>query len=607
MTAFVERRPARDLHRETLAVMGRVAREAGQTWTVRRWVGRAAARAGPRDYRGQLGHIFDEIVRRWRYVQEPGEWIHGSARSLLGHVLGLEYHGVDPLEADVAALVDDPTRRGWGDCDDVSTVVAAAAIAAGLRPLWRVAQGPGGAHVSVTVETPDGPIDVDPVGWPEHGLGWAVNGPNVRVQWYPITEEGAGMMGAIASIDDDEGVSPSFVLTSPGDRRGPRALAVPRWPGELLARGAAWHGMPAIDQFGDPYVYHTAHDLWLPAAHARALGYGFSGPRLQGRRRPVRRFFRRIVQPVARAARRVGAKVLSLPQVQQAIATTIATTTAGAVPVPVGLMAVRLASRVLGAGGLVKVLRLARRDPRGALRLLAQAAGRKIPGLPMGGAHEPSGWTLTQNGIAMPAAPVTMIVPVEGVAEFGALTITPTPHAGRWYRVQQGDTLLGIAKRAVGYEGVPHLEVSRWIAAAAANGPYRRPPKNQFESANYPQGLPSLLPRWAPDESAIDGAPGNAYPLLWMPPAAGVEPEAEDELDDDDHDHDGDIPIPPPLPPPTPPPPLPPLPPPTPPEPTPPAPPPPPGPPVPPQPPAPDGGGGAGWLPILLLLGAAGL
>ena len=103
--------------------MGRVANEASNTWTFREWAARLATKAKPRDYRGQLHALYDGILDRWRYVQEPDEWIHGTPQSLIRHVLGTKYNApqADPLRVSLAEVPT--TEKGWGDCDDVSESV----------------------------------------------------------------------------------------------------------------------------------------------------------------------------------------------------------------------------------------------------------------------------------------------------------------------------------------------------------------------------------------------------------------------------------------------------------------------------------------------------
>ena len=85
--------------------MSQAAEAASKTWTLHELARRTAAQAGHQDYVGQLRAIYDEILKRWRYVMEPGEWVPGTASALLGQVLGLDYQGAaDPTRADLRTL-----------------------------------------------------------------------------------------------------------------------------------------------------------------------------------------------------------------------------------------------------------------------------------------------------------------------------------------------------------------------------------------------------------------------------------------------------------------------------------------------------------------------
>lgn len=528
--------------------MGQAALRTGQTYTMRTLAGRLAARAGPRDYRGQLGQLFGEIVRRWRYVMEPGEWIAGTPRALLGQVFGLAYHnGVDPLRVDVGALPDDPNKRGWGDCDDVAALTAAGVYALGMRPLFRVARHPKGAHVSVTAITPTGErVELDPVGWPDHGPGWALTGPDVRVSHYdPQTEREIMQFGALETsyypdppeidmyaADEEE---PAAVIVSPGDVLGERVLALPdhlarRWVGDGVVDMT-----PAVDQFGDPYLFAADVNLWLPPAAFGALRRGRRGrrramsprraERVARRRRIGRRWVRR-GRRVAASLRRIGSKVIDMPAVQQAIASSLQIV---GVPVPTTLALLRVSSATMKSGGLLKLLQLARRNPRAAMQILAQNVARSGRGASIGGIIDGGGsWDLIDpSGLVLSAAPARMIVGAVGAPSFGSIEETPTPTPGSWYRVRKGDNLIDIARAAypaAQESAAARLQRARWIADANANAVYRRPPKNTFEKNNFPNGLPILNPVWAPDFRAVQGVPGNAFALLWIPPSAGVEP-----------------------------------------------------------------------------------
>ncbi len=172
-------------HRVTLDTMRATALEASRTWAIRELAARIATRAGPRDYVGQLRMIYQFIIHRWRYVMEPEEFIHGTARSMLAHVAGTKYNapGEDPATVDLSAM---PLKEhGWGDCDDVATLTASLVAAIGLRAYFRVGSGEAGAHVSVVARLPKGKgVSVDPVGHPKHPFGWVMKAP--RVKYYDV-------------------------------------------------------------------------------------------------------------------------------------------------------------------------------------------------------------------------------------------------------------------------------------------------------------------------------------------------------------------------------------------------------------------------------------
>ena len=138
--------------------MGQAARAAVEGpggWTMRKWAGDLASSAAPKDYMGQLRALYDGILQRWRYVQEPGEWVSGP-RAVVDNVLGARRNrGPTCPSAERCDVSATPWKlKGWGDCDDVATLSAAGVMALGMTPFFRVATGQTGAHVSVTARTP---------------------------------------------------------------------------------------------------------------------------------------------------------------------------------------------------------------------------------------------------------------------------------------------------------------------------------------------------------------------------------------------------------------------------------------------------------------------
>lgn len=614
----------------TLAAMGRCARAAADTWTMRQWAARLATKAGPKDFKGQLAALYAGIVERWRYVMEDGEWIHGTPRSLLATVLGLGYNGVaDPTRADVERT---PIReRGWGDCDDVSTLVAAGVIALGMRPVWRVSRVNGAAHVSVAAYTPSGQVfQLDPVGHPDHGFDWAQRGPGVDVQYFsleglpldsigdqrmqgygnytvprPVQAAGQFYPGSMitsstqwqavplgfGSIAEAQGtylgvlaraprggltpyqsrVRRHLCVVNPNDNRGARVLAVPGYHARTMLRNVVVDGTPAVDQFGGEYAYCRGRDLWVPRASraaARAT-YGFGETRQERKaRRKAKR--RRTMKRIGRAFVKVGqfirkgiGKLLGSKFVQTIIAGALQVF---GMPMRITKQILSVAGKFVGGGGLIKLLKGIRKNPKKVLKTLAKtvaAAGRSdllkgVKGLSgPGGGFEPVIYQLEQGGVPFYAAPVEGIVGLDGVfGDAGDSTdYSEKPTPGYFYRVRKGDNPSDIAEAAYGKA----LPGAKWISQSPTNAYATRPTKTAFEKKYYGDRIISLLPKYSGE---LPGGAGNKLPALWIPPAAGVEPSVspiipsgppipadDDPAFDDDETDEGSIPGPTPVPP----------------------------------------------------------
>lgn len=605
----------------TLRAMGQTANAAADTWTLRHWAGVLASRAGPKDYRGQLRQLYNGIVERWRYVMEPGEWIHGTPRSLLGVVLGLDYNGVkDSTRADVARTPS--TAKGWGDCDDVSTLAAAGVLALGMRPMWRVSRAPTGeAHVSVAAITPRGEVvQIDPVGHPDHGFGWAQSGPGVEVQyhaldglpvdapnlgslptmntafrpaspaspapqfyprtmlqppaaqWYAVpfgfgsTVDSQGTYLGVLARAPRAGLMPyqgkvrrHLVAVAPNDTRGPRVLACPGMHARAMMRGVVMDGTPAVDQYGDDYTYNHSADLWVPRASmaGRVSAYGFGATRAarrakrKARRRRTAKKVGRFFKKVGQGIRKVASKIMGSKLVQTIVAGALQIF---GVPMRLTRKLLAVASKFVGGGGLFKLLRGLRKNPKKVLSTIAKtvsAAGRSdllkgikgLSGFGSTGYAEPVIYELEQGGRPYYAAPVEGIVGVDGAfgdaGEGSAIAAEPTP--GYFYRVKKGDNPSDIAEAAYGKA----LPGGKWISQSQANAYATRPTKTDFEKKYYGDRIISLLTKY---NGAIPGAVGgDEFPVLWIPPAAGVEPsvspnipdalpdvEPDEDLDDDE-------------------------------------------------------------------------
>ena len=551
----------------TLAVMGRVATAASDTWTFRKWAARLATKAPPRDYPAQLRALYAGVLERWRYVAEPEEWVHASPRSSIAHVLGVEYNtlpGTDPTRVDLERIP--AAEKGWGDCDDVATVVAAGVRALGMTPFFRVSRNARSGHVSVLARTPKGElVSVDPVGHPEHGFGWAQSAPSVEL-WgldgRPVSSLALGdtqgvdsmygrstamalagpeapshetMLGGI----EEDGVRMSAVANAPhycrtmmGDVDGPRVLAVPMRHLRLMKRGIVQEGTPAVDEHGKSYVYHPGHDLWIDTRIARTplgqLDESLGGFRSFFRRigrglRKVGRGIRRVAKRVVKAARVVLSKVMGSRVVQTIVGGILR---AYGIPSRLTRGVLAAASSFIRAGGIIGFIRLLRKNPKMALALAAKAAraGLQAAGR-MAGPDEggPEFSELYQDGGVQPVQPVMGLVGVYGYGELGELETTPRPQPGRWYRVRKGDNLLTIAGAAYGLKaGGERLKRAKWINGARANAPYR---KASNRDNLFPEGKLELQPDWSCDnEKNIRGQRGTCYPLVWIPVTVGDEP-----------------------------------------------------------------------------------
>jgi hypothetical protein len=511
-----------------LRTMAHTAQQASREWTMQQWAGRLAARAGHRDYVGQLRELYNGILERWRYVKEPGERVPGSSRAVLGHVLGAAYNATDPTRVDVERTPW--PNKGWGDCDDVSTLVAAGVLALGMTPYFRVIPG----HVSVIAETPRGErVSLDPVGHPEHPFGWAA--PSDREQLVPVNGGNTMYMHGI----EDKPEAWHYTAARPDDGRGARVLAVPGWAKRYFDLGLAVEGCPAVDQYGQAYYYDGGVDLFVPAGQRPmcmtpmgAVPRRMSrrkGPRVRQRRR-VGRVLRRVVQRVGRIGRKIGDAAGALarsPMFQQLASQGMQ---ALGVPAPVTRGALAAGGAFERSGGVRQLAKLAKRDPSAALSMAAQAVAAGAQGaggrLPFGcigmGCIE-----MQQMGAVYHGAPVLAFVGVDGVYAFGQLDIASYPTPGRYYRMKGGEGLLEVAGKAYNVKAgtSARLERSQWINNAQVNRVYWVKPQKEFNKQHYPDGIIHATARWASDpEAALRGEAGNSNPLIYIPITAGDEP-----------------------------------------------------------------------------------
>ena len=585
MQARIERVQVAEPLRPTLEIMAKTAQEAARDWTLQEHVGRVAATAPARDYVGQLRALYDDFTqRRWRYVMEPGERVPGTARALMGHVFGRAYNQNDR----------GPWVRGFGDCDDAATFIAGAALAMGMKPQWRVAQWPGGAHVSVVVETPRGErVSVDPVGYPDKPFGWALEPVGGSVGLYNVEGERNDMAGISQTwfAGPQHGIRvgrlrPHVVLRAGNDDRGARVLSMPLWAQRVFKRGLVVPRARAVDQYGEIYEYVAGWDAWAPvngAAHnlrgvdasldgrterraarrARrmqrkaARGKRQSARKARWKKSKIRGFFVKVRKAVGRVLRKISqskiakffrklkSKFLRSKLVQAAISTVLG---AFGVPPAATRAVLEREAALADRGGRSTLAALVAEGKWGeAAKMVGGSfvdAGKKIAGgykkiaanvglsgyerESLAGLAESVGsrWVMEQGGRTWHVAPVAAMAGVAGAYFDGQLEVSETPESGRWYRIQPGDTLLGVVGDAFGLgPGAKRLKVAQWVNASAANACLKTTDISATEKKWFDGSRISFKPKFSCSREEQERcAGGNCYGLIWLAPAPGVEP-----------------------------------------------------------------------------------
>lgn len=521
-----------DPQRCALRIMGRVAREASDLPNIKEWVSLLIAnRAERRNDMAALKAIYDAVLGRWAYVRESDEWVPGDPERLLGYVLGVKYNTQrSPLTAPISSI---PAKiKGWGDCDDVSTIIAALVRAAGMIPLFRVARWAGGAHVSVTAILPDGrQVSMDPVAHPEHPFGWRLKAPSVT--FYDLD----GSPVSISDADPNNGHKMNtqynlsgfgccgsaeqpchVVILRPDAPDGPRSLATDERSAKMMSKGVVMDGTPAWDQYGCQYGYCANRDIWVPMGGPadRMRRRQRRRRRRVKRRRAIARGIRNVGQAVGRGAKRA----LRSPVVRGIVA---GAGQAIGIPAPATAAALRLTSAAVDRAGRGGVARAFRRSP---VRTAA-AVARSAPALQMmasqGMGATLAGYEMIQGGRMYRAAPVVAMSGIPGAVYMGDLDISPAPAPGVWYRIHPGDNLLKVAGKAFGLgSGSARLKAAKLINNHPANTPY-------FESDNtdnlFKSGKLSFSPKWSSaPQLAVKGERGDAYAVIWIPATEGDNP-----------------------------------------------------------------------------------
>jgi len=154
--------------RHTIRLIGQAIEAGSRHLGIRNHAAALATMAGSKDYLAQAANIFNDVVRRWRYVKDPvsRELLTLGPDALANLVLGLDGVGVG-------------RGRGAGDCDCVAAATGALLESIGIPTRIAVTAPPGSlsgplfAHVFVQAQIPQiGWVTVDPVVYPANGFGF---------------------------------------------------------------------------------------------------------------------------------------------------------------------------------------------------------------------------------------------------------------------------------------------------------------------------------------------------------------------------------------------------------------------------------------------------
>jgi len=176
---------------ETIRLIGSAIVAGSKHLPIRNHAAALATLAKPKDYLGQVRNLYNDAIRRWRYVNDPWgtELLSYGPNALANLVLALDGRGVG-------------RGYGAGDCDCIAAAIGAQLMAIG-RPV-RIAitapanSPPGGnfSHVFIQAMVPGfGWVTVDPVMHPKRGFG--ATPKHSRIAYFGLNGELQGYAGNV--------------------------------------------------------------------------------------------------------------------------------------------------------------------------------------------------------------------------------------------------------------------------------------------------------------------------------------------------------------------------------------------------------------------------
>lgn len=156
-----------DQMRETIRLIGSAIRAGSRHFPTRNLAASWATRAGPKDYLGQAASIYNNFLRRWRYVKDPltRELVTASPEASFRLVMAGDGKGVG-------------SGKGAGDCDCATVALGSLYESVGfpvrIATVAKPSSPPGQLmdHVYPEVKIPKiGWVPADPVLHPRGGFG----------------------------------------------------------------------------------------------------------------------------------------------------------------------------------------------------------------------------------------------------------------------------------------------------------------------------------------------------------------------------------------------------------------------------------------------------
>jgi hypothetical protein len=180
--------------RRTIKLIGRAIKQGQEYLPIRNHAASLATLADPKDYLGQARNIYNDIIKRWRYVKDPvrKELLTYGPKALATLVLNLDGRGVG-------------RGKGAGDCDCVAAATGALLESIGIHTRIAVTAppktppGPLFAHVFIQAKIPNkGWVTVDPVVHPKYGFGHTP--VHSRIAFFSLSGQLLGHQGNVTGL-----------------------------------------------------------------------------------------------------------------------------------------------------------------------------------------------------------------------------------------------------------------------------------------------------------------------------------------------------------------------------------------------------------------------